>query len=664
MCGIAGFYRSPLPPQDHRSLMDGMLAQIEHRGPDEAGCYLDDRLAMGTVRLRIIDLQTGSQPMGSADGRYWLCYNGELYNYRELRRELSSHGVTFSTASDTEVVLNAWATWGRDCLPRFNGAFAFALYDSTTGELHLARDRYGKRPLFVARHQGAVLFASEMKAFLAYPGFRFAFDAAQLSSVFATWTPLPGQTVYQGIEQIPMGAYLTIRGDQTSRGRWATLGPDLVGGPAPGTEQEAVELVRADLEAAVDVRLRSDVEVGVYASGGLDSSIVAHLAAQRTGRQLRTFSLAFEDAEFDESAEQDDLVRHLGTRHSTVRVSDADVVENFPEAVRHAELPAFRTAFVPMYLLARQVRAEGVKVVLSGEGADEAFLGYGIFKDVLLLSAWHELDDDTRLRRMGQLYPYLRHFGDEDGHRRMLGLYRQFVEEDLPGLFSHQMRFQNGRFAARLLKDAGDPFAAVKELVAREPGYAALSPVQRAQWLEFRTLLGGYLLSTQGERMALAHGVENRCPFLDPAVVRRAASVNLRFGDPFDEKYLLKRAYADVLPERIVKKGKFPYRAPDSAAFVRSRPDYRELLTDAGTLDQIGVLDPRFVRRLTDRVFDSPPDRIGTKENQAFVFLASTIWLHHWYVRGHARRRAPLGVPLNVVDRRSGARSAQDGERG
>jgi asparagine synthase (glutamine-hydrolysing) len=653
VCGIAGFHRSPLPAQGYRELIDGMLAQIEHRGPDEAGCFLDDTTAMGTVRLSIIDLSSGSQPIGTPDGRYWLCYNGELYNYRELRAELARRGVAFRTESDTEVVLAAWATWGRSCLQRFNGAFAFALYDSSTGELHLARDRFGKRPLYVARHDGAWLFASEMKAFLAYPGFEFDFDAGQLASTFATWTPLPAHSGYCGIEQLPMGEYLTIRGEETERGRWAAL--DLAGGTPPATEEEAVELVRAELESAVDVRLRSDVEVGVYASGGLDSSIIAHLTKERAGLPPRTFSIEFEDAEFDESAEQEELTKHLGTHHSTVRVSDSDVVETFPEAVLHAEVPVFRTAFVPMYLLAQHVRGEGIKVVLSGEGADEAFLGYGVFKDVQLLSKWHELDEETRMRRMAQLYPYLSHFSGQDEHRRMLGLYQQFAEETMPGLFSHQMRFQNGRFAARLLKDAGDPFAAVKQLVAQEPGFAELSPVQKAQWLEFRTLLSGYLLSTQGERMALAHGVENRCPFLDPAVVRSAATVNLRFGDTFDEKYLLKRAYEDVLPERIVRKGKFPYRAPDSAAFVRSRPDYRDLLTDPGTLDGIGVLDARFVRRFTDRVFDSPPERIGTKENQAFVLLASTVWLHHWYVRGNALRRAPLAVPLYVVDRRSSA---------
>jgi asparagine synthase (glutamine-hydrolysing) len=490
-----------------------------------------------------------------------------------------------------------------------------------------------------------------MKAFLAYPGFEFAFDPGQLASIFATWTPLPGQSGYRGIEQIPMGSYLRLDGHCVERGRWTGL--DLTAGPAPATEEEALERIREEVARAVHVRLRSDVEVGVYASGGLDSSIVAHLASRRTSGQLRTFSVRFDDPEFDESAEQDELAAHLGTRHTAVQVSDAAVVEAFPEAVRHAEVPVFRTAFVPMYLLAQEVRRQGIKVVLSGEGADEAFLGYGIFKDTRLLADWHELDDETRLRRMARLYPYLRHFNGEDGHRRMLGLYQQFTEERLPGLFSHQMRFQNGRFATRLLKDPGDPFAAAQRLVADEPGYDRLTPVQKAQWLEFRTLLAGYLLSTQGERMALAHGVENRCPFLDPAVVRLAASVNLRFDDGYDEKYLLKRAYEDVLPRRILKKGKFPYRAPDSAAFVRSRPDYRDLLLDADTLDDIGVLEPRFVTALVNRVYDTPPERIGTKENQAFVLLSSLVWLHHWFVRRAGAERARKDLALHLVDRRS-----------
>ncbi|WP_070106588.1 asparagine synthase (glutamine-hydrolyzing) [Burkholderia plantarii] len=651
MCGIVGFYRSELSPAHYPRIVRDMLGQIQHRGPDEAGYFVDDRLAMGTARLSIIDLKSGTQPIGSADHRYWLCYNGELYNYREIRDELHAGGYSFHTDSDTEVVLNAWIAWGPRCLQRFNGAFAFSIYDSASGCLHLVRDRYGKRPLFVARRGGAVLFASEMKAFLAYPEFRFQFDREQLASIFATWTPLPGQSAYAGIEQLPMGEYRVIDGNQMESVRWAEL--ELEGASPPASQDEAIERIRGELDRAVDLRLRSDVEVGVYASGGLDSSIIAHIAAGKTTRKLRTFSVQFEDAEFDESAEQQALSAHLGTEHTAVHIRDIDLVDAFGDALRHAEVPAFRTAFVPMYLLSRRVREAGIKVVLSGEGADEAFLGYGIFKDTQLLSRWHELDDATRMRRMAQLYPYLSHFSGDDGHRRMIGLYQQFAEERLPGLFSHQMRYQNGRFAARLLKGPSEPFAALISLVADEPGYARLSPVQKAQWLEFRTLLSGYLLSTQGDRMALAHGVENRCPFLDPAVVELAASVNLRFDDGFDEKRLLKLAYADVLPPSIINKGKFPYRAPDSAAFVRSRPDYRDLFADRDVIQEIGVLDPRFVEGLVARIFDSPPEQIGTKENQAFVLLASTLWLHRWFVRGEARVRQWHEIPVHEVDRRS-----------
>ncbi|MBC8951931.1 asparagine synthase (glutamine-hydrolyzing) [Xenorhabdus sp. PB62.4] len=650
MCGIAGFYRSSIDPQEYPTLIRSMLGQIQHRGPDEVGYFVDDYLAMGTVRLGIIDLQAGSQPVGTPDERYWLCYNGELYNYRELRAELRGLGHHFQTESDTEVVLHAWAAWGKDCLPRFNGAFAFALYDSFSGALHLVRDRFGKRPLFLARHRGAWLFASEMKAFLAYPDFKFSFDREQIPSIFATWTPLPSQSSYQDIVQLPMGEYITLTGTQMEQGRWAA---DLIAGEAPETEAEGIDLIRATLDKSVELRLRSDVEVGVYASGGLDSSIIAHIAAQKSPRPLRTFSIQFEDSQFDESAEQAAICSHLKTQHTAIRITDKDVAETFPEAVRHAEIPVFRTAFVPMYLLSQRVRSEGIKVVLSGEGADEAFLGYGIFKDTLLLSNWHQMDSETRLHKLTQLYPYLGHFNGEDGPRRMLGLYQQFTEEHLPGLFSHQMRFQNGRFAARLLQGGGEPFSALMQLVAKEPDYQRLSAVQKAQWLEFRTLLSGYLLSTQGDRMVLAHGVENRCPFLDPAVVQLAATLNLRFDDGFDEKYMLKRAYANVLPECIVSKGKFPYRAPDSAVFVRSRPDYRDMLLNRNTLEEIGILNPKFVESFVNRIFNSAPEQIGTKENQAFILLSSLVWLHHWFVLGKGIQSQWKDVPLHVVDRRS-----------
>jgi len=631
-----------------------MLALIKHRGPDQAGYYVDDRLAMGAARLSIIDLQAGDQPLGSHDGRYWICYNGEVYNYRELRQELQAQGCRFRTASDTEVVLQAWIQWREACFARFNGAFAFAIYDSSEASLVLARDRYGKRPLFYTMRDGQLMFASEMKAFLALP-IDFAFDPAQLATLFTTWAPLPHQTGFKGIEQLPMGEYLVVMRDQHRRAAYTQL--DFKAQPAPATEAEAVEQIRETLRRSVELRLRSDVAVGVYLSGGLDSAIVTSLVHEISRQPVRTFSLEFADQEFDESAEQRQLVEQLGTLHSALRVSGREIAEHFPQAIFHAEIPAFRTAFVPMFLLSKMVREQGIKVIMSGEGADEAFLGYGIFKDTLLLTDWKMIDAAEKKAKLSRLYPYLGHFAAEEQQTHLMGLYQQFSVERNPGLLSHEMRFQNGRFSCRLLREPADPLAQILNWIAAVPGYAGFSPVQKAQWLEFKTLLAGYLLSTQGERMGLAHSVENRCPFLDPQVVALASALNLKFDDGFNEKYLLKQAFRDRLPAAVIAKGKFPYRAPDSAAFVTYQPDYQDWLLADSTLNAIDCINPAFARALVKKIFAARPEQISTKENQTFIFLISLVWLQHYFVQ-RAGLTTMHDQPLDpgafrVIDRRS-----------
>lgn len=653
MCGIAGFFNPMLDPGRFPSTILRMLEAIAHRGPDGTGYFVDDRCAMGTTRLSIIDAASGTQPMSDASGRYWLCYNGEVYNYRELRAELELKGCVFRTSSDTEVVLQAWIHWREDCLPKLNGGFAFAIYDRKEGTLVLARDRFGKRPLFYAERGGALLFASEMKAFLPFPGFAFEQDPEQLASILAQWTPLPEQSGFRGIGSLPMGEWLTVRRDHAVRRRYAELRFDE--GPAVVSEDEAVELVRQRLRHSVALRLRSDVEVGVYLSGGLDSAIVAFLANEAR-RPLSTFSVEFEDAEFDESPEQREVAAFLGTRHQSLRISRDDIARCYPDAIFHAEVPAFRSAFVPMFLLAKQTREAGIKVILSGEGADEAFLGYDLFKETLLRREWHALGEDIRRQHLARLYPHLDHYGPRD-IAAVTGLYEQFSRERMPGLFSHELRFQNGRFSARLMRSAGDPFRAITEYVAREPGFAAMTPVEKAQWIEFRTLLPGYLLSTQGERMSLAHGVENRCPFLDKAVVDLAASVNHRFNDGFDEKRLLRRAFKDRLPASIIEKRKFPYRAPDSAAFADRRPDYLELLLSEAELAKLPYLDGKFARALTNKILSKAAAEISTKENQTFIFLLSLVFLHRFFVAREglvgvstARAASPL---VRAVDRRT-----------
>ncbi|WP_413471310.1 asparagine synthase (glutamine-hydrolyzing) [Streptomyces noursei] len=666
MCGIVGVVASRSLGEEVSGCITSMLSSIHHRGPDEAGYYLDDGVAMGTVRLAIIDLESGAQPMSDPGERHWICFNGELYNHVELREELRRLGRPFRTKSDTEVVLQAWIQWGPECLTRFNGAFALAIRDNEAGTLFLARDRYGKRPLFYTEYDGALLFASEMKAFAAYPGFRFEFDARELASVYTLWAPLPGRTPFQGVRQVPAGGLLSVEGGRHAVTHYEELRVD---GPAfDGDEREAVAFVRETLRRSVEVRLRSDVEVGVYLSGGLDSSIVTKLAAEQSAHEVRTFSVEFADRTFDESSSQQLVASHLGTRHSALRVSHRDIADSFADAVWHAEVPAFRTSFVPMYLLSRHVRDAGIKTVLSGEGADEAFLGYSLFRETMLRESWNTLSEEDRLRRLATLHPELAHFGAAR-RSHLLGLFQQFSTERTPGLFSHELRYQNGMFATRLLKHPGDPLEAMRELVRGTPGYHRLTAVQKAQWIEYKTLLAGYLLATQGERASLAHSVENRAPFLDPSVVRAAASVNLRYDDGSDEKAILKNAFADDLPQWTLSRPKQPYRAPGSAVFKEQRPDCLELVLSENELRRIDCVNPVFAGKLVSKIMRAPVEQISTKEDQAFVYLLSTAILNQQFVLAgqatsagvaYGPKRARMNLRTTVDKRRVAVRTGAD----
>jgi asparagine synthase (glutamine-hydrolysing) len=628
MCGISGLYKTKSLASKGEELVKGMLQRIRHRGPNEAGIYLDNSLAMGTVRLSIIGIETGQQPICDEEGRYSLCYNGEVYNYLELKSTLESLGYTFHTRSDTEVVLRAWQAWGTDSFVRFNGAYAFALYDRYEESLYLVRDRFGKRPLYYAQHEGGWCFSSEMKSFLALDSFQFSFDSDQLASILTLWTPLSHQSGYTGITQVPQGCFVKIQGANTATKSYFQL--DFQSNINFASETEAADAVTEALHKAVRLRLRSDVEVGVYLSGGLDSSILSALVAEEMEGSFKSYSVAFDDQEFDESHEQRLMSEHIGSRHITLQINHGAIADNFPTALYHAEVPIFRTAFVPMFLLSRKVQDDGIKVVITGEGADEAFLGYNLFKETLMRSQWAKLTEPQRRHYLKDLYPYLKHYG-QDNLDALVGMYEQFQEEKYFGLFSHEIRIQNGHFSRRLLKDGLNWLDPVTTLINSQPHFNRLNPVQKAQWLEFQTLLPGYLLSSQGERMGLAHGVENRCPFLDPNIVELSSAVNRQYDGNTIEKHILRKAFNKRLPEAILNKRKHPYRAPDGKAFADTNPDYLEAILSEHELKKIPALNPKFCALLTKKILSSSPDKISTKDNQAFVFLLSLALLNRQF---------------------------------
>ena len=658
MCGIAGLFNAQPIAEARVECLKRMLASIRHRGPDEMGYYFDEMVAMGTARLSIIDVKDGQQPIGDPSGRYWICFNGEIYNYRELRVELIGRGRSFRTNSDTEVLLHAWIEWGPRALERLNGPFAFAIYDRFKQSLVLARDRYGKRPLFYIRDQGGIVFGSEMKCFLPYDRFKFEFDEAQLASIFRVWTPIEDQSGYRGISQVPAGAYLSV--DATST-RLATYAPlELSPPPSQLAEPELLDHLRQGLSDSVQLRLRSDVEVGVYLSGGLDSAIVAQLIAENRPGTLKSFSVEFDDGKFDESDDQQIMARHLGTDHERLRITNQDIVEAFPEALWHAEVPVFRSAFVPMFLLSKLVSDAGIKVVMTGEGADEAFLGYDIFKETLLRSDWDLLDQATRQHRLIHLYPDFPG-PDKDRPAAAQAFIDQLCEEEgTDSLFSHQVRFNSSRLSKELLKQGFNGLRPLADAVAASSSVGSVrAALQGAQWLEFKTLLGGYLLSTQGDRMSAAHSVENRCPFLDPNVVALGCATTPRFYDGVNEKYLLRKSFAGRLPREILLKRKRPYLSPDASAFLNEEPDYLELIRSETELKKVDALNPGFCLAFMDRLTSAPRNTLRQADNQTFMFLLSTALLQRRFVSEPA---APLGSIDDILVRTIDGRTLASAE--
>ena len=638
--------------------LEQMAAALRHRGPDESGLYRDRRLGLVHTRLSIIDLEAGQQPFASDDGTRWLAFNGEIFNHVELRRELEGLGHRFRTRSDTEVALRALEAWGEDALLRFNGQFALALWRAPEESLLLARDRFGIRPLYFAEPGGRLLFASEVKAiFAAEPRLARAFDPAGLDETFTFWTVVPPQSVFQGIRELPPGRWRRYqRGQVEERVYWEPSFPEAGDGFA-GSLPEAARSVRDALEGATRLRVtRADVPVGCYLSGGLDSSLVAALARRAAGRSLATYSVRFEEPELDESRHQRRLVEALGSDHHELTVSAADVARVFPDVVRHAERPLLRTAPAPLFLLSKLVHAAGAKVVLTGEGADELFAGYDLFREARVRRFWARRPESSlRPRLLGRLYPYLARspVAQQALARAFFGA--DLSQSDQPG-FSHAPRWRSTLalqrlFTPELRRAAGG--AAARLLADLPAAFARWPALAQDQYLEIRTLLSGYLLSSQGDRMSMAHAVEGRYPFLDPAVAALASALPGRYKlCGLDEKHVLKRAAAGLVPEEILARPKQPYRAPDARAFVGPwAPDWVPELLSERAIAQAGVFDAAGVARLWSKCRAAPPGAaFSNTDDMALVGVLSTQLLHHALVK-RPPERSPAPSFRTFVDR-------------
>lgn len=625
-----------------------MVAALHHRGPDALTGRLVDNVALGHARLAIVDLAGGVQPMRDETTGITVIFNGEIFNHVELREQLRT-SYRFRTRSDTEVILAAFLAHGIDCVDDFNGQFAFALYDPRDGTLYLARDRYGKRPLFYSSYDGGWCFASEAKALFASGKVTAELDATSLWETLHQWAPTDERSMFRGVHALPPASVAVLRrgGDLSVRRYWAfDLADDRV---EPGlTEEQAIDELADLLDDAIRLRLRADVPVAAYLSGGLDSSLLCALAQEQLGGSLQTFSVGFPHARYDEREFQREVATALGTEHHSVLMEDRDIGSLLPEVIEHSEAVLLRSAPAPLLKLSGLVRDHDTKVVLTGEGADEVFGGYDLFKEAKVRQFWaRQPDSQMRPALFGRLYPYL------SLSQQAPQLIREFygIGLDDPGAlaFSHLLRWSNTGRVTRFLSPAlleevrdHDPAAA---LFASIPdAVRGWRPLARAQYLEVRTLLSQYLLSTQGDRMLMANSVEGRFPFLD----HRLAAFSARLPDwmklrGLTEKYLLKKVAGPRIPSLVVEREKFPYRAPIAEALTGdSAPAWtRELLT-RDAVDHVGAFDGAKAERLVSKLARARTVP-SEADNMALVAIASTQLLAHQFLN-------PRLLPVAHVD--------------
>ena len=646
MCGIAGILTgrsdSPVGLEELRR----MIAMLGHRGPDGYGLFRDAHVGLAHCRLSIIDLEGGSQPIHNEDESIWISFNGEIFNYVELREQLERAGHRFYTRSDTEVIVHCYEQYGRQAWGMLNGQFAFALWDARRRVLWLVRDRLGILPLYYARVDGRVLFGSEAKALFASGHLAPRFSGPGLAQVFVRWGAASPASVFEDVRSIQPGT--AVRFDEelreTTDHYWHPDFGEQAELQGIGLD-EAAEALEEKLTRAVRLRLRADVPVGAYLSGGLDSSLIGSLIRQTDSSPLQTFAIRFESPEYDETAEQRRMASLLGTEHHEIVCGPDAIRDALPEVIWHCETPLLRTAPAPLFLLSRLVTRHKMKVVLTGEGADELLAGYNIFKEDKLRRFWaRQPSSEARPALLSRLYPYVaraRGRGDVLWQR----FFRQGLTEVDQPFYSHGIRWRNGAWTLRFLAPEIRESITLEQMQAQADrampeGWKRWRPLARAQMVEIHTFLSAYLLACQGDRVAMAHGVEVRPPYLDPDVVDFCGALPGRLKLlGLRDKRVLRRLASRSLPAEIWRRPKQPYRAPMTPAlFAGQPPDYVAELLSESSLKGLGLANPAAAAKLVEKARTRHGRLSGEREEMALVGLLTLQLLARCFTGDFAAR--------------------------
>jgi asparagine synthase (glutamine-hydrolysing) len=632
MCGITGaVWTDPAKALEPETLQR-MIAVLRHRGPDDQGQYVaegrrEPGVALGHRRLAILDLAGGRQPMSNEDGTVWIVFNGEIYNFRSLRKRLEGAGHRFHTQSDTEVVVHLYEEEGPACLGFLNGMFALALWDARQQQLLLARDRLGKKPLVYRAEPGRLLFASELKALLEAPGVPREISP-QAIDAYLTYQYVPHpQTIFRGIHKLPPAHYALYREGRLVVQRYWGLDFNREAELPP---REYAQRLRSLLRSAVELRLQSEVPLGAFLSGGVDSSIVVGLMRELTDQPVRTFSIGFSVPEYDETRYARLVARRFQTRHEEFRV-EPQAVEILPRLIWHYDEPFADASAVPTWYVAQLTR-QHVTVALTGDGGDELFAGYPRYLAAWLAGQFDRLPGVLRRLAAGRFW---QHLPSSSRQKSLLRRWKRFVEVlgDSPsGRYLDWIAIFNESRRAALYSDdflASLPNADPRQFVADALAAARRrDPVTATSLADLVTYLPCDLLA-KVDIASMAHGLECRQPFLDYRVVELAAGmpVGLKFHHGRGKR-ILREAFADLLPPPIRRRRKMGFGVPLDHWFRNELKAYaRDVLLDPQTLGR-GYFRAEAVRRLWD---DHQQGRFDHSA-RLWALLVLELWHRQWAV--------------------------------
>jgi asparagine synthase (glutamine-hydrolysing) len=583
MCGFAGYIATDSQEPASRDVLARMTQTLIHRGPDSSGFFVEGSVGLGFRRLSIIDLAGGDQPIYNEDNSAVLVCNGEIYNYVELKQALVKRGHRFRTSSDVEVLLHLYEDHGVDFLDTLNGQFAFAIYDKRRNRLFLARDHFGINPLYYTFIDGVLIFASEVKAILQHPLVRRGVDLTGLDQVLSFPGIISPRTIFKGIKSLKSGHYITVdRGDIKTTEYWDLNFPHSEDGQNDRSEDFYVDGLRDRLEQSVRYRLQSDVPVGFYLSGGLDSSLIGALIGQVSAESRRcSFSISFSENDISESKYQRLMANHIGAKHEEIEFGWSEIADRMFDMIYHCECPVKESYNTCSMALSEAARKAGVKVILTGEGADEMFAGYvGYRFDRSGLR-------DSKQYDLGEIL-------EQEVRDRLWGDKDLFYETD-------QYRFRETKKALYSpdLVEMFESFDSLNFAIVNKDRLRGRDPIHKRSYLDFKLRLSDHLISDHGDRMALANSVEARYPFLDIDLVEFSCTIppDLKLNG-FTEKYILKEVARGLVPNAIIDREKFGFHAPGTPYLLQQNVDWVNDILSYERIKKQGYFNPAVVERL------------------------------------------------------------------